>query len=150
MPLPGIDETKRCTATCKARNDQCRNPAAYGMRVCRYHGAKKPETIRKGANHPQYRHGFETLEAKAAHLARELGMELVAEGVETTAQHEALLELGCDIGQGYLWGVPAPRMTDFVDVWAPSLSRSDRAPASVSCARAAMAGFGNNSRSGLD
>ena len=35
------------------------------MTVCRYHGARKPETIRKGASHPQYRHGQETLEAKA-------------------------------------------------------------------------------------
>ena len=36
------------------------------MTVCRYHGARKPETIRKGASHPQYRHGRETYEAKAA------------------------------------------------------------------------------------
>jgi hypothetical protein len=65
LPLPRIDETKRCTATCKARSDQCRNPAAYGMRVCRYHGARKPETVKRGASHPQYRHGQETREAKA-------------------------------------------------------------------------------------
>jgi hypothetical protein len=41
------------------------NPAAFGMAVCRYHGARKPETVRRGANHPQYRHGGETLAAKA-------------------------------------------------------------------------------------
>jgi len=35
------------------------------MTTCRYHGARKPDAIRKGANHPQYRHGQETLEAKA-------------------------------------------------------------------------------------
>jgi hypothetical protein len=35
------------------------------MRVCRYHGAKKPDTIKRGADHPQYRHGGETLKAKA-------------------------------------------------------------------------------------
>jgi hypothetical protein len=28
------------------------------------HGAKRPDTIRRGVNHPQYRHGCETLEAK--------------------------------------------------------------------------------------
>ena len=67
MPLPNIlsGKTKRCKAKCKARGDQCRNPAAYGMAVCRYHGARKPETIMRGANHPQHRHGRETLEAKA-------------------------------------------------------------------------------------
>jgi hypothetical protein len=67
MPLPNIisGKAKRCTAKCKARGDQCRNPAAYGMSVCRYHGARKPETIKRGAEHPQYRHGGESLEAKA-------------------------------------------------------------------------------------
>lgn len=67
MPLPNIisGKTKRCTAKCKARSDQCRNPAAYGAPVCRYHGARKPEAINRGANHPRYRHGGETLEAKA-------------------------------------------------------------------------------------
>ena len=29
------------------------------------HGARRPETVRRGANHPQYRHGGETLEVKA-------------------------------------------------------------------------------------
>lgn len=48
-----------------------------------------------------------------AHLAGELGMEVVAEGVETTAQRDALLELGCQIGQGYLWGMPAPHVNCF-------------------------------------
>lgn len=67
MPLPNIlsGKTKRCKAKCKARGDQCRNPAAYGMKVCRYHGARKPETIMLGASHPQYLHGQETREAKA-------------------------------------------------------------------------------------
>jgi hypothetical protein len=67
MPLPNITsgKTRRCTAKCKARGgDLCFNPAAYGMRVCRYHGARKPEAINRGANHPQYRHGGETLHAK--------------------------------------------------------------------------------------
>lgn len=35
------------------------------MNVCRCHGARKPETVKRGAGHPQYRHGGETLEAKA-------------------------------------------------------------------------------------
>ena len=40
------------------------------MKVCRYHGARKPETIMRGANHPQYRHGGETLAAKAERRQR--------------------------------------------------------------------------------
>ena len=39
-------------------------PAAYGMPVCRFHGARHPKTIKRGADHPLYRHGRETLEAR--------------------------------------------------------------------------------------
>jgi len=35
-------------------------------------------------------------------------LELVAEGVETPAQREFLLRHGCDLCQGYLFGVPQP------------------------------------------
>jgi len=41
-------------------------------------------------------------------LARALGMNAVAEGIETQAQRDALVELGCEFGQGYLFGRPAP------------------------------------------
>ena len=39
-------------------------------------------------------------------LGRHLGLMTVAEGIETTGQHELLVELGCDLGQGYLLGRP--------------------------------------------
>lgn len=41
-------------------------------------------------------------------LARDLALELVAEGVETPEQREMLSDLGCGIYQGYLFGRPAP------------------------------------------
>lgn len=41
------------------------------------------------------------------HLARELNLEVVAEGVETQSHLCALLDLGCEVGQGYLWGKPS-------------------------------------------
>jgi diguanylate cyclase (GGDEF)-like protein len=41
-------------------------------------------------------------------LAASLAIDVTAEGVETEAQLEALLELGCTRGQGYLLGRPAP------------------------------------------
>ena len=39
-------------------------------------------------------------------LAHRLGMTVVAEGVETEAQYETLLTLGCDYGQGFLLARP--------------------------------------------
>jgi hypothetical protein len=36
----------------------------YGCRTCRLHGARKPTSIKAGPNHPNYRHGTETLQAK--------------------------------------------------------------------------------------
>ena len=39
-------------------------------------------------------------------LARNLGMEVIAEGIETKAQNEQLKALGCEYGQGYLFSHP--------------------------------------------
>lgn len=44
-------------------------------------------------------------------LGREIGLETIAEGIETERQLERLQELGCDIGQGYYFS--------------PALSRED-------------------------
>jgi diguanylate cyclase (GGDEF)-like protein len=41
-------------------------------------------------------------------LADALGLQTIAEGVETTRQAEELLRLGCACGQGYLFARPAP------------------------------------------
>ena len=41
-------------------------------------------------------------------LGHSLGLSVVAEGVETPLQLNRLRELGCDKGQGYLFGRPRP------------------------------------------
>ncbi|MDA8381540.1 MAG: EAL domain-containing protein [Betaproteobacteria bacterium] len=41
-------------------------------------------------------------------MARSLGMDLVAEGVESAAHAQALLDLGCPTAQGYHYGHPEP------------------------------------------
>jgi len=39
-------------------------------------------------------------------LARNLGMEVITEGIETEEQHQQLKMLGCEYGQGYLFSRP--------------------------------------------
>ena len=39
-------------------------------------------------------------------LARVLGMDVVAEGIETCEQYQLLRELGCRFGQGFLFARP--------------------------------------------
>jgi EAL domain-containing protein (putative c-di-GMP-specific phosphodiesterase class I) len=43
-----------------------------------------------------------------ARLCRELGVLVVAEGIETPAERDMLVELGCDLLQGFLFARPGP------------------------------------------
>jgi EAL domain-containing protein (putative c-di-GMP-specific phosphodiesterase class I) len=45
-------------------------------------------------------------------LCRQMGMLIVAEGVETEGERDALRELGCDLQQGYLFARPGPPFPD--------------------------------------
>jgi PAS domain S-box-containing protein len=59
-------------------------------------------------------------------LGNSLGMNTVAEGVETEEQADILLWLGCDLGQGWLYGRPLPagRIPDMVAAAPRTLSRT--------------------------
>jgi EAL domain-containing protein (putative c-di-GMP-specific phosphodiesterase class I) len=46
--------------------------------------------------------------AALARVMKEAGIRVVAEGVETRAEHETCLRLGCELGQGFFYAVPAP------------------------------------------
>lgn len=41
-------------------------------------------------------------------VARELSLDVIAEGVETQGQRDRLVDLGCPMAQGFLWGQPLP------------------------------------------
>lgn len=43
-----------------------------------------------------------------AGLCRDLGTEVISEGVETAAERDALISVGCDVFQGYLFAKPGP------------------------------------------
>ena len=57
-----------------------------------------------GADAPEAR----TLVSSIIALGRNLGLRVVAEGIETEQQYADLLELGCHVGQGYLVSRPLP------------------------------------------
>lgn len=66
MPLPSVQNgAKQCQVLSKRTRRQCLNPAAYGCRACRMHGAHKSRKSPQGADHPQYRNGNETKKARA-------------------------------------------------------------------------------------
>lgn len=52
--------------------------------------------------------GDSAIVAAVIALAHALGLEVVAEGIETVAQLERLKSMGCDIGQGYYFAKPVP------------------------------------------
>ena len=56
---------------------------------------------------PEQRSKCELVKAMLS-IAAALGLESVAEGVETAAQAEYLLAHGCRLAQGYLFGKPMP------------------------------------------
>jgi EAL domain-containing protein (putative c-di-GMP-specific phosphodiesterase class I) len=45
---------------------------------------------------------------KSIEIGHELGMKVIAEGVETEQQLELLRRVGCDSAQGYLYSRPLP------------------------------------------
>ena len=61
-------------------------------------------------------------------MAHELGMQVIAEGVETAAQRDLLAAAGCDFGQGYFfaWPMPAPAFDAFMEALAASAPGGSR------------------------
>jgi EAL domain-containing protein (putative c-di-GMP-specific phosphodiesterase class I) len=57
-------------------------------------------------------------------LGHDLGMTVVAEGIETQEHFEAMRELGCDVGQGWLLSRPMPPEDVFRHLSAPSVAQA--------------------------
>jgi EAL domain-containing protein (putative c-di-GMP-specific phosphodiesterase class I) len=60
-------------------------------------------------------------------LAHQLGMEVVAEGIQTAAQVKKLRSLGCEFGQGYLFSKPVPE-AEMEDLLAGAVAGEPLAP----------------------
>lgn len=81
MPLPNVvtGRTPQCRARSKRSLRRCLNPAAYGMPVCRFHGARRPETVKRGSDHPNFQHGRETIEARRRRVEAMSRLRLLAD-----------------------------------------------------------------------
>jgi EAL domain-containing protein (putative c-di-GMP-specific phosphodiesterase class I) len=75
------------------------------LRVCPFSELKIDQTIVQSA--ATERHSMRFLEFCAT-TARELGLELIAEGIETTEHEDLVLSHGITWGQGYLLSQPLP------------------------------------------
>jgi EAL domain-containing protein (putative c-di-GMP-specific phosphodiesterase class I) len=66
------------------------------------------------------------LVSMVVHLCHELGAVVVAEGIETKGEYEAVRDCGAEYGQGYLFarpGFPMPPIT-----WPPTATKTDPPP----------------------
>jgi hypothetical protein len=68
MPLPNVlsGRTAQCTARSKRSLERCKNPAAFGCKTCRFHGARRKATVKRGSDHPNFQHGRETRKRRQA------------------------------------------------------------------------------------
>ena len=57
-------------------------------------------------------------------MAHALGLEVIAEGVETEAQQSALLDLGCDAVQGFLFSPPVS--AEQMEAFMPEIKQPDK------------------------
>ena len=67
-------------------------------------------TVRENLSFPLRNRGMDAgyIATRVNQIARSLGLDVVAEGVETQGQREFLLRNGCQQFQGYLFGRPGP------------------------------------------
>jgi EAL domain-containing protein (putative c-di-GMP-specific phosphodiesterase class I) len=67
-------------------------------------------------------------------LAHSLGLQVVAEGIESVGQAQALRALGCDFGQGFLVGEPLPpdELEPLLARWKPEMVTATESPTPAS------------------
>jgi EAL domain-containing protein (putative c-di-GMP-specific phosphodiesterase class I) len=85
-----------------------------------------------------------TLAAAIIALGRELGLQVVAEGVETLEQSAFLLRRGCNVQQGYLFSRPLPADAFVRLLQAAPMQSNDERVALVSARIAATRAVGTS------
>ena len=70
MPLPSVlNGANQCQVLTKRTKQRCKNPAAFGCKSCRMHGAHKSRNVLRGADHSQYTNGNRTIESQKENSA---------------------------------------------------------------------------------
>jgi diguanylate cyclase (GGDEF)-like protein/PAS domain S-box-containing protein len=74
--------------------------------------------------------GDEAIVKAVINLGRSLGIRVVAEGLETNEQERRLIELKCDLGQGFLFShaVAARRVPELLTRWPARMAAAGRRP----------------------
>jgi hypothetical protein len=58
MPLPSLlNGANQCQVMTRRTKQRCKNPAAFGCKACRMHGAHKSRNVLRGVSHPRYKNG---------------------------------------------------------------------------------------------
>jgi EAL domain-containing protein (putative c-di-GMP-specific phosphodiesterase class I) len=80
---------------------------------------------RSFAMHMASDHNDAAIVRSTIELVRNLGLRVVAEGVEDQATWDLLAGMGCDIGQGYhlAWPMPPGELARWLRAGAPSAPR---------------------------
>jgi EAL domain-containing protein (putative c-di-GMP-specific phosphodiesterase class I) len=52
--------------------------------------------------------GRQQIVSSLIRMVNDLGIDSLVEGVEATADHETLVQMGAKLGQGFFYGKPAP------------------------------------------
>lgn len=80
MPLPSVlNGAMQCQVMTKRTKTRCKNPAAYGCKACRMHGAHKSRKVPRGSDHSGYKNGVETKEAKSERSEKSVAFRYLAD-----------------------------------------------------------------------
>lgn len=85
--------------------------AGSGYASLRHIQALRPDSVKLDLEWVHALEGDPAIQALVTGLVqfgRQMGCDIIGEGVETEGQHKELLALGVDFGQGYRFGRPAP------------------------------------------
>lgn len=94
------------------------------LRECPFHVLKVDRRFVSGLLDT---HDDEAIVRATVHLAHQLSLSVVAEGIESAEHLDSLRALGCELGQGYLWSRPLP-VGEFEAWWSRYAPAPDRAP----------------------